>query len=75
MSDPITIEKCEVCQQPFNLAMQKYRRGGGWHTGDASFAVYYEGDEADDLSMDTVCPSCASAICNAARQEVNRLRP
>jgi hypothetical protein len=75
MGEPITVETCEICQQPFNLPMKKYRRMGGFRTGDGTFVAYYEGDELDDLSLTMVCPNCASSIANVARVEINRLRP
>jgi len=74
MGEPITIETCEICQHPFNVPMKRYRRGGGYLTGDAAFTVTYEEDELDDLILGMVCPNCASSIANVARVEINRLR-
>jgi hypothetical protein len=74
MSEPITIEKCEICAEPFNLPMRKYRSSGGYETGDASLVMQYEQDELDDLDLDMVCPNCAGSVANIARVEIDRLR-
>jgi hypothetical protein len=75
MSEPVTIEPCTICRQPFQIPMRKDRRRGGYYEGSADFTITYAEDAFDDIDLAMVCPNCAESIAEVARKEIERLKP
>jgi hypothetical protein len=73
MGTPITKEKCEVCNQSFELPMQTARRGG-YTEGDAKISLSrYFGEPYEDVAsfsfdIEVCCNDCASTIAKAAKK-------
>lgn len=72
MSTPITIEKCAICGENFNLSMEIYRRGGGYQTGDADLSITYGNDDIDGFDpIGPCCPECVETVVSA----ISSLKP